>query len=167
MRTGRASRAGGQWSIPARRHGARRRPHIGSFAFAYRREDRERAQLSLDDASLAEERDQRQHAFGQFRAVQHDAERSAYAAEDLHHLVDDAVMFGWNVGLAADRSNSRHDFSPLSDARIRFPPAVEINDVGERPAPYRSEMADRITDRQDGIGMKAGWDTHCRLGLLL
>src|SRR6516164_11614239 len=53
------------------------------------------------------------------------------------------------------------------NARIRLAPAVEIDDLGERPAPDRPKPPHRIADRQDCIGVIARRDTHRRIDLFL
>ena len=47
--------------------------------------------------------------FGQFRAVQQNAERALYPAEHLHHLVEYVLVFGREIVLARDRRDPWHD----------------------------------------------------------
>ena len=85
-----------------------RRPDIVRLTLAHRGQHRDLPQLRLDDRALARERHQRQQVFGQLRTVQQHAERAAYPAEHLHHLVEDIVMLRRHIGLGGDRGNAWH-----------------------------------------------------------
>ena len=85
-----------------------RRPDIVRLALAHRGQHRDLAQLRLDDRALARERHHRQQVLGQLRTVQQDAERAAYPAEYLHHLVEDIVVLRRHIGLGGDWGNAWH-----------------------------------------------------------
>ena len=84
------------------------RPDVGRLALPHRGQDGHRAELALDRALVAEERDQGQQTLGERRAVQQHAERPAHAAEDLHDLVHDAVVGGGNFRFAGDGGDAWH-----------------------------------------------------------
>src|SRR6185295_16270846 len=92
----------------APRLGNLRRPDVGSLALPHRGQDRHRAELALDGALVAEERDQGQQALGELRAVQQHAEGPTHAAEDLDDRVDDSVVGGGDIRFAGDGSDAGH-----------------------------------------------------------
>ena len=64
-----------------------------------------RTRTRLDDGFLAEIITEVEHRPSHLRAVQHHAERAAYAAENLQHLIDEWVMLAAaaiTVGSAID-----------------------------------------------------------------
>jgi hypothetical protein len=73
------------------------------------------------------------------------------------------------LGVHHGRPTRRYDrVSTLArrHRRIRLLPFVQVNEVRQLAAPHRSELAHRIADRQDRIGMHARRQAQCGLGLL-
>src|SRR5204863_9879642 len=89
-----------------------RGPDVMGVALADRSEDRVREQPRFDDGATAVEFDELQHSLGERRAVQQHAERAADLAEDTNDIVDDIMVLRRDVGLARDRGNARHVFTP-------------------------------------------------------
>ena len=87
------------------------RPHVRRLALACGSQDRDEPKRGLDDALLAEERNERQHALGELRAVKQHAERPPDVTEDLHDIVCHRMVLGRKVGLRCDGRDTRHERS--------------------------------------------------------